>query len=91
MELLEVEPLGSGEGIGGYLDIKFGRLGKERRSVIDDTGCAALGAKLWRQTRNGVVYSVAYPLLINSLTRRAMNAAAELWVEWVDADVVNTL
>jgi type II secretory pathway predicted ATPase ExeA len=51
MELLKLEPLGSEEGIAGYLDIKFERLGKERRSIIDDTGCTALGAKLRRQTR----------------------------------------
>jgi type II secretory pathway predicted ATPase ExeA len=91
MEVLELEPLGSGEGIAGYLDIKFGRLGKERKSIIDDTGCAALAAKLRRQTRNGVVYSVAYPLLINAWTRRAMNAAADLGIPCVDADVVNAL
>jgi hypothetical protein len=34
MEILELEPLGSGEGIAGYLDIKFGRLGKERKTII---------------------------------------------------------
>jgi type II secretory pathway predicted ATPase ExeA len=91
MEVLELEPLGSGEAIAGYLDIKFGRLGKDRKTVIEDSGCEALAAKLRRQTRNGVVYSVAYPLLINSWTRRAMNEAAELGVDIVDADIVNAL
>jgi type II secretory pathway predicted ATPase ExeA len=59
--------------------------------VIDDGGCEALAAKLRRQTRNGAVYSAAYPLLINSWTRRAMNQSAELGADLVDADVVNAL
>jgi type II secretory pathway predicted ATPase ExeA len=59
--------------------------------VIDDKGCEALAAKLRRQTRNGVVYSVAFPLLINNWCRRAMNTASELGAGIVDADVVNAL
>jgi type II secretory pathway predicted ATPase ExeA len=91
MEILELEPLGSGADIAACLDIKFGRLGKDRKAVINDSGCEALAAKLRRQTRNGVVYSVAYPLLVNNWTRRAMNSAAELGAELVDAEVVNAL
>jgi type II secretory pathway predicted ATPase ExeA len=91
MEILEIEPLGTGKDIAAYLDIKFGRIGKKRKAVIDDSGCEALAAKLRRQTRNGVVYSVAYPLLINNWCRRAMNQAAELGADLVDADVVNAL
>ena len=37
------------------------------------------------------VYSVGYPLLVNNWTRRAMNEAAELGADAVDADVVNAL
>ncbi|MDR2021229.1 MAG: type II secretory pathway, component ExeA, partial [Treponema sp.] len=61
------------------------------KAVIDDGGCEALAAKLRRQTRNGVVYSVAFPLLVNNWCRRAMNTAAELGAEQVDADIVNAL
>ena len=91
MEVLELEPLGTGADIADYLDIKFARLGKDRRTVIADSGCEALAAKLRRQTRNGVVYSVAFPLLVNTWTRRAMNSAAELGTATVDAEVVNAL
>ena len=91
MEVLEIEPLGTGSDIAAYLDIKFGRLDKERKAVINDDGCEALSAKLRRQTRNGVVYSVAFPLLVNNWTRRAMNQAAELGASVVDAEVVNSL
>ncbi|MDR1239261.1 MAG: type II secretory pathway, component ExeA, partial [Treponema sp.] len=91
MEVLELAPLGTGADVAAYLDIKFGRLDKDRKKVIDDGGCEALAAKLRRQTRNGVVYSVAYPLLINNWCRRAMNTAAELGAGLVDAEVVNSL
>jgi type II secretory pathway predicted ATPase ExeA len=91
MELLELSPLGNGSEIAAYLDIKFGRLGRDRKTIIDDSGCEALAARLRKQTRTEVVYSVAYPLLINNWTRKAMNLAAELGAELVDAEVVNAI
>jgi type II secretory pathway predicted ATPase ExeA len=91
MEILELEPLGTGAEIAAYLDIKFGRLGKDRKAVINDKGCDALAEKLRRQTRGGVVYSVAWPLLVNNWCRRAMNEAVELGADLVDAEVVNAL
>jgi type II secretory pathway predicted ATPase ExeA len=91
MEVLELEPLGSGEEIAKYLDIKFKRLGKERAEIISDSGCAALASKLKRQTRDKVVYSVAYPLLVNNWCKKAMNLACELGAKCVDAEVVNAL
>jgi type II secretory pathway predicted ATPase ExeA len=90
MEILVLEPL-SGKEIAGYLDLKFSRLDKERNTVFTDDAYEALAAKLRRQTRNGVVYSVAYPLLINNWARKAMNLAASMNVKAVDADVVNSL
>jgi type II secretory pathway predicted ATPase ExeA len=90
MEILELEPL-DGKDIGEYLNLKFRRLNKERNSVFTDDACEALARKLQRQTRNGIVYSVAYPLLINNWARKAMNLAASIKVKLVDADVVNSL
>jgi len=85
MGVLEIAPLGSGAEIAAYLDVKFRRQGKDRAAIIDDGGCKALAAKLRRQTRGGVVYSVAFPLLVNNWARRAMNSAAELSASVVDA------
>jgi type II secretory pathway predicted ATPase ExeA len=90
MEILELEPLGN-EDIAAYLDLKFKRLNRTRKDIFTDDACAALGRRLQRQTRNGTVYSVAYPLLINRQARAAMNLAASLKVKVVDADVVNSL
>jgi len=90
MEILELEPL-DGKEIAGYLDIKFKRLNRERKEIFTDDACAALGRKLLRQASNDVVYSVAYPLLVNNWARKAMNLAASMKVKIVDADVVNSL
>ena len=90
MEILELEPL-DGKEIAKYLDIKFKRLERERKEIFTDDACAALGRKLLRQARNDMVYSVAYPLLVNNWARRAMNLAASMKVKIVDADVVNSL
>lgn len=91
IEILEIKPLGTSEEIAKYLDIKFKRLGTERAKIITDEGCEALAEKLRKQTRQNIVYSVAYPLLINRWMRLAMNQAAELGAESVDRDVVNSL
>ena len=91
IEVLELKPLGTGKEVAEYLDIKFNRLGKERAKIISDEGCEAIAAKLRKQTRRGVIYSVGYPLLINNWTRMAMNQTAELGADLVDADVVNSL
>ena len=91
MEVLEIEPLADGKEIAKYLDIKFARLDKVRKNIITDDACLALAARLRRQTSNKVVYSVAYPLLINNWVRNSMNLAASMKVEKVTADVVDSL
>ncbi len=92
MEILELEPLTTGEEIAGYLDIKFNRLKRKREEIITDDGCDALALKLRRQTRNQEhVYSVAYPLLINNWVRKALNLASELGSKIVDGDVIRSL
>lgn len=91
IEVLELAPLADGKEIAAYLDIKFKRLGKYRAEIIDDSGCDALAARLRKQTRTELVYSVAYPLLINNWCRKAMNLATELGAAVVDAEVVNAL
>jgi len=91
MEVLELSPLENGKEVADYLDIKFKRLGKKRKEIISDSGCEAIAKRLHKQTRTEIVYSVAYPLLINNWTRKAMNLAVELGAEIVDAEVVNAL
>jgi type II secretory pathway predicted ATPase ExeA len=91
MEILELEPLQDGKEIAGYLDKKFSRLQKDRNTVFTDEACESLARKLLRQTRNNTVYSIAYPLNINNLARKAMNLAASMKIKTVDADVIDNL
>ncbi len=88
MEVVDLEPLSDGDEIAKYLDLKFGRIGGTRQTIVADSGCDALARRLRRQTQQGTVYSVAYPLIVNNWTRRALNLAAELGSAQVDADVV---
>ena len=91
MEVLELDPLSNGKEIAAYLDVKFRRLDRNRKDIFADDACEALARRLLVQARNDVVYSVAYPLLINNWARRAMNLAASMKVKLVDAQVVNSL
>ena len=88
MEIVELDPLSSGSEVAAYLDIKFRRIGLERTSIVPDDGCEALASRLSRRTTQGTVFSVAWPLLVNNWTRRALNLAAELGADQVDAEVV---
>lgn len=92
MEVLEIEPLSSGEEIAAYLNIKFSRLNGKREEIISDEACTALAMRLRRHTRDRQhIYSIAYPLLVNNWTRRALNLAASIGKKSVDADVVNAM
>jgi len=91
MEVLEIEPLdGDGE-VAAYLDLKFARVGKDRRSAITDEGCAELAARLRHQPRVGAARSVAFPLLINNWAKKALNLAAKLGAPAADAEIVKAL
>lgn len=91
MEKLHLEPLVDWKDIADYLAVKFIRLGKKREEIITDDGCKALAERLKRQLRGGEAYSIAYPININRLTRKAMNSAVELKVDKVDSDIVRAL
>jgi len=88
MEVVDLDPLADGDEIARYLELKFSRLGSVRAEIISDAGCEAIAQRLRRRTKQGAVYSVAYPLIVNNWTRRALNLAAELGSSVVDADVV---
>ncbi|MGL5913906.1 MAG: AAA family ATPase, partial [Bacteroidales bacterium] len=91
MEVFEIPSFKDGSEIARYLDVKFARIGKERKTIIDDSGCNALGEHLRRQTQRGGIYSVAFPLTVNNLCKSALNLAAELDADVVSADIVRSL
>ncbi len=91
IEVVELDPLADKDEIGEYLQLKFDRLGRQLAEVISPSGIEALATRLRRTTREGVAYSVAFPLLVNNWTRRALNLAADLGADLVDAEVVMSL
>ncbi len=88
-EQIRLEPL-DGE-LEGYLQHKFARMGLRYADIFDEDACDAVRARLVHVPRGGKpsdAYSVCYPLVVNNLVARAMNAAAEAGFEKVTAQVI---
>lgn len=74
-----------------YLAHKFGRAGAQLADVLDDAAIDAIRARLIRRPRGGSLAearSICYPLVVNNLVVRAMNAAAAVAMPRVTADVI---
>lgn len=74
-----------------YLAHKLGRVGVKLADVFADDAIDAIRARLVRVPRGGSMAearSICYPLVVNNLTVRAMNAAASVQYPRVDAQVV---
>jgi len=67
-----------------YIGLKFGRINKQRRDVLADDCIDAVMARL--TTRTG--YPTVYPLYINNLLAKAMNAAAQIGAPLVTAEII---
>ena len=74
-----------------YLEHKFGRVGVRLSDVLADDACDAIRARLTRRARGASaaeVRSICYPLVVNNLVTRALNAAATVAMPRVTADVI---
>lgn len=88
-EKVWVDPLD--EHLQPYLAHKFARVGADAGAVLAADAYDALRARLVQIPRGGTVadaYSICYPLVVNNLVARAMNAAARNGWPRVDAQVV---
>ncbi|MBP8141385.1 MAG: AAA family ATPase [Acidovorax sp.] len=88
----QVVPIGpmSGE-VEGYLRHKFSRLGVALDKVVAPDAVGAIVARLKHMPRGGKpadAIDICYPLTINNLMCRAMNAAADEGWPIVDAQVI---
>lgn len=92
IEVAELMPLDNH--MGAYLAMKFKRIGKSLQEVCADDAVDAMRARLTLvgrgQSRHATI-SMAYPLVVNNLLTKAMNMAAELGAERVNADIVRGL
>lgn len=88
-ELVEMSPLDND--LEDYLKHKFDRMGLKADEVFDSDAFDALRARLIFTPRGGKAsdaVSLCYPLVVNNLVSRAMNAAAAAGWAKVDAAVI---
>ncbi len=88
-EVVTLDPL-DGE-LEGYLQHKFARFDLKLSDVFTDDAFDAIRARLIRTPRGGKptdARSMCFPLVVNNLTCRAMNAAARAGWPHVDAQVI---
>lgn len=81
-EHVHIEPLG--DDLQGYLEHKFARIGVKLSDVMAPDAISAMHARLTSEDGE----SVCYPLVVNNLTCRALNAAANTSWPVVDAQVI---
>lgn len=88
-EIVELAPL-DGD-VGAYLTHKFGRFSLKPEQVFDSKAFDAIRSRLIHLPRGGKAtdaQSICYPLIVNNLVVRAMNAAADAGYPVVDSAVI---
>lgn len=89
-EIVELDPLDAD--LEGYLKHKFARFGLKVDDVIEPGAVDAIRARLnhtpTRGGRTTGTRSICYPLVVNNLVCRAMNAATKAGWDKVDAQVI---
>lgn len=88
-ELVELPPLDNE--LEAYIQHKLSRAGAEASAIFEADAYDAIRARLIRMPRGGRpsdAVSVCYPLVVNNLVTRAMNAAASVGMAKVDASVI---
>lgn len=90
-ELVTLLPLTDGK-LQGYLKHKFERVGANVADVLDESAIDEIAKRLTVTSRNSKnalqQNSLLYPLAVNNLVSAAMNEAAGLGFERVNADIV---
>lgn len=85
-EVVNLTPLG--EQLSAYLKHRFTLAGKSLDDVVDPSAIEALRQRLSGYNSHKGHYSMLYPLAVHNLLMAAINAAAEVGAERVDADIV---
>lgn len=88
-ELIELRPLDAD--VAPYLAHKFARFDLKLQDVLAPDAADAIRARLIHIPRGGKAtdaQSICYPLIVNNLVVRAMNAAAEAGYPTVDSTVI---
>ena len=73
-----------------YLEFKFKRIERPLDALFDKDAFDGMRARL-KAVKDGIVVSQCYPLLINNLVTKAMNASAQIGCAKVSAAVIKDL
>jgi type II secretory pathway predicted ATPase ExeA len=84
------EITGLGKDLTDYLEHKFKRIGRSVKDFFDDDALAAIVGRLQRKDGKRIS-SKAYPLSINNMATRAINAAAQMGEKKITAELINNL
>jgi type II secretory pathway predicted ATPase ExeA len=85
-EIVELLPLDSD--LKGYLEKRAAAGGVQLGTLIDDAAIEALRTRLTRKV-SGSAVSMCYPLAVNNMVTKALNAAADLGEPRVTKDVIS--
>lgn len=85
IEIVELLPL-DGD-LRGYLQCRCDAVGAKLDELIDGPAIEQLRTRLTRKTSSGAV-SLCYPLAVNNMLTRALNAAADIGAPVVTRDVI---
>ena len=88
-EVVELEPLNETD-ISLYLKAKFARIEIPLESIFSTDAYATIHRRMGYNTGSQLL-PMSYPLLVNNLIIRALNAAAEIGAQRIDGDLINEL
>ena len=91
MEIAEISPFENEGELKEYLTLKFARVGIKVSDVLDDGCYKAILDSMVRKTRSGYRLNNAYPLSVNNMVKKAMNVAADIGQNLVDAETIASL
>ena len=86
IEIAELQPLDNH--LQDYIKMKLERVGLEAARVFDDDAYDAIRDRLMLRRNNTSSISMTYPLMVNNTVTKAINLAADLGVNRVNAEIV---
>lgn len=88
MEIAELDPLADVSEVRAYLQLKMAKAGSAGDRIFAEDAYPAILDAMTRKTKSGHVTRFCYPLSVNNLVRRAMNAAADIYEPKVTAEII---
>ncbi len=87
-EVAELPPLNAN--LENYLALKFSRLSRKIEDIFETDAFDAIRSRL-QYSVQGSSTSMLYPLLVNNTVTKAMNMAAEIGANKIDADIIKSV